>query len=85
MHRKKLEGLIHFGDASGPNYGRCLLALGEPSSPIAIDVNASEFLAVTVVHGNFPVPVLAGSSAMDATSPIRSRSRAFCFFGHGCL
>jgi hypothetical protein len=74
--------LIHFGDASRTNYWRYLLPFGKPSSPIAIDVNAREFFAVTVVHGNSPVPMLAAPVAMDATVRIRFGSCPACFLGH---
>jgi hypothetical protein len=74
--------LIHFGDASGPNYGRPLLALGKPNSPIAIGINASEFLAIIVIHGDLPVPMLATLVAMEATVSIRSWSRFSGCCGH---
>jgi hypothetical protein len=77
--------LIHFGDASRTNYWRCFLPFSKPSSPIAIDVNAREFFAVTVVHSDAPVPVPAALVAMDVAVSIRSGNRSFYYSGHWIL
>jgi hypothetical protein len=83
---KTREILIHFDNTSGANYWGCFLALGKPSSPIAIDINAREFLAVIVVHGDSPVPVLATPVAMEATVRFRFGSCSTTrFLGHWIL
>ena len=51
--------LIDFHDPRGFHDGRLLLAFRKPLGALAIDVHTAELLAVVVVHGYLPVPVLA--------------------------
>jgi hypothetical protein len=64
--------LIHFQNASRFHDGRLLLTLGEPLGAFAIDVDATELLAVMVIHGNLPV-------AMFAPAILVEPAGTFCF------
>ena len=58
--------LINFHDSGGFYDRGFLLPLGKLLGAIAVNVNAGKFLAVSVVHGDLPVVVLATLVALHA-------------------
>ena len=59
-------GLVHFHDSGGLDDRGFLLPLGKLLGAIAVYINAGKFLAVSVVHGDLPVMVLAALVALHA-------------------
>jgi hypothetical protein len=66
--------LIHFGDAGAFDDGGALLTRGELGSLLAVDVDASEFLAVLVKDRDLPMAMLAAAIAVKprASLPFRT-------------
>ena len=56
---KPASRLIHFHNASCFHDGRLLLPFGKLLGAFAINIDATEFLAVVVIHGNLPVTMFA--------------------------
>ena len=61
--RIRPERLVHFEDASSLDDRRPFLAFRKAGGFLAIDIDASEFLAVGVIDGDLPVAVLPAAVA----------------------
>jgi hypothetical protein len=72
---KPASRLIHFQNSSRFHHRRLLLAFGEPFGAFAIDVYATELLAVVVIHCDLPVSVFASSVLVEPAGALGS---GFC-------
>jgi hypothetical protein len=64
----RLARLIDFHDPSGFNDRRLLLALCKPRGALAINVHTGKFLAIAVIDGYLPMPVLASLVAVESAA-----------------
>ena len=64
--------LVDFQNACRLYDRRFLLALGEALGAVAVDVDASELLAVMIVDRHLPVPVLATPIFVQPRGPLHS-------------
>jgi hypothetical protein len=63
--------LIYFHDASGFDDRRLLLALRKSRCPVAINIDARKLLAIAVIDGHLPMPVLAPFVAVESAAFLR--------------
>src|SRR6202453_3282042 len=56
-------GLIHFHNSGRFHHGGFFLPLRKFQRAVAVDVDAGEFFAVTVIHGDLPMMMLAAAVA----------------------
>jgi hypothetical protein len=70
---KLAVSLIDFHDPSCLHDGRFFLAFGKPLGALAIDIDATEFLAVVIIHSDLPMAMLASAVAAEP-----ARTFAFC-------
>jgi hypothetical protein len=58
--------LIHFEDTGGLHDRRSFLAFSKAGSLLAVNINASELLAVCIIDGDLPVAVLPPTIAAES-------------------
>jgi hypothetical protein len=63
--------LIDFHDPRGFDDRRLLLALCKPRGALAINVHTGKFLAIAVIDGYLPMPVLASLVAVESAAFFR--------------
>ena len=73
--KKPPSRLIHFQNSGRFHHRRLLLTFGEPLGTFAIDIDATELLAIVVIHGDLPVSVFASSVLVE---PAGTFGSGFC-------